>query len=80
MFPSFVVPALGAFGGMAINEAKTQFFRHVPEIIDDIFEKGRNTLQNMLSRYKKSKTTLKKNKIPSRTMRTPQRRMRKRIG
>jgi len=81
MFPSFVVPAMSAFGSMALNQAKNHLLTHAPEIVDDIFMKGRSTLLNMISRYRKSKTTLKpKMKVPSRTMKIPQRRMRKRLG
>ena len=81
MFPaSFLAPALSAFGSMAMEHARHQFITHAPNAIDSVFMTARNSLQNALSKYKKSKRPLARANKPSRTMKMPQRRMRKRIG
>jgi hypothetical protein len=79
MFPAFIAPAMGAFAGMVMREAKAQALKYAPDIIDDVFMKGRNTLQRALGTYK-TKTYLKKNNKPNRTIKNPQRRPRRRLG
>lgn len=79
MFPAMVAPALGSVAAFAAREFQNQMVKYAPDIIDDVLMRSRNSLQRMLGTYK-TKMTLKKNKIPNRTMKQSSRRPRKRFG
>lgn len=79
MFPAMIAPALGSVAAFAAREFQNQMLKYAPEIIDDVLMRGRNSLRRMLGGYK-TKMTLKKNNIPTRTLKQPMRRPRRRFG
>jgi len=79
MFPALVAPAVSGFASMILHEVKNQALKYAPDIIDDMLMRGRNNLQRMVGTYK-TKTYLKKNNKPNRTIKMPHRRPRRRFG